>query len=60
MTKKRNYDVRNESALPLVQTQVRKVMTITDKGQEPHQVRPFLIRKSTAIDVDTKAHPVKA
>ena len=25
----------------------------------PHQVRPFLMRKSTTIDADTKVHPVK-
>ena len=30
------------------------------KGQEPHQVRPFLMRKSTTINADTKLRPVRA
>ena len=52
--------MRNGNALLPVRILVRKVTTITDKGQEPHQVRPFLMRKSTTIDADTKVHPIKA
>ena len=49
----------NKSALPPVQILVRKMTTITDKGQEPHQVKPFLMKKSTTIDANAKVHPVK-
>ena len=60
ITLKRNYDVRNESIPPSVQILVRKATTIIGKGQELHQVRPFLMRKSTTIDAATKVRPVKA
>ena len=52
--------MRNRGAFPQVQILVRKVTTIADKGHEPHQVRPFLMRKNTTIDVDAKVHPAKA
>ena len=52
--------MRNEGALPLVQILARKVTTITDESQEPHQVRTFFMRTNTTIDADAKVHPAKA
>ena len=60
ITLKRNYDVRNESVPPQVRMLVRKAMTIIGKGQELHQVRLFLMRKSTTINAAIKVRPVKA
>ena len=50
----------NEGGPPLVQILARKVTTIIDEGQEPHQVRPFLMRMNTTIDAGAKVHPAKA
>ena len=33
---------------------------ITNKGQEPHKVRPFLMRMNATIDTGIKVHPAKA
>ena len=57
---KRNYVVCNRGVPLLVQILVMKGTTIIGKGQELHQVKPFLMRKSTTIKEDTKVRPVKA
>ena len=52
--------MRNGGTLPPIQILARKVTTITNEGQEPHQVRPFLTRMNTTIDANAKVYPAKA
>ena len=52
--------MRNGDTPSSVQILVMKGMTIIGKGQELHQVRPFLTRKSTTINAANKTCPEKA
>ena len=62
MTYKRNHIVGNGSGPLLVQIRplMMKGTTIIGKGQEIHQAKPFLMKKSTTINANTKARLVKA
>ena len=44
----------------LIRPLMMKRTTIIGKGKEHHQVKPFLMKKSTTKNADTKARLVKA
>ena len=54
--------MRNGSGplLVLIRPLMMKGTTIISKGQELHQVKPFLMQKSITINANTKASLVEA
>ena len=62
MISKRSYVVRNGGdPLPnLIHPLMTKGMMIIGKGQGFHQVKPFLMKRSTTINADIKARLIKA